>query len=220
MQAAFSLREVVYREILYIPSLDIPSGLLFGISGKSGSGKTTLLKLLNNLISCEEGEVSYYGQNVSASDPVALRRRVVMVPQSPYIFPRTARENIRLAFYFNRKELPAQAEMEKLLAVLGMPGMLDKDTFVMSGGEKQRLALARVLLLDPETLLLDEPTAALDEENAKVVISYLAQWARRPGKAVVIISHAGALIKEHTDSILTLSGGKITGMNEKRSANA
>lgn len=219
MQAAFSLRNVICRDILAIPSLGISAGSLFGITGKSGSGKTTFLKLLNNLITSEQGEVCYYGENVLALDPVALRRRVVMVPQSPYIFPGTVRENIRLGFYFNCKELPAEEDMEQILSVFGMPGLLDRDTFAMSGGEKQRLVLARAVLLDPETLLLDEPTAALDDENATAVVSHLAQWVRKPGKSVVMITHAGALISEYADAILNLARGRIRSLDERRGAN-
>ena len=219
MQAVFSLRKVICRDILAIPSLGISAGSLFGITGKSGSGKTTFLKLLNNLITSEQGEVCYYGENVLALDPVALRRRVVMVPQSPYIFPGTVRENIRLGFYFNCKELPAEEDMEQILSVFGMPGLLDRDTFAMSGGEKQRLVLARAVLLDPETLLLDEPTAALDDENATAVVSHIAQWVRKPGKSVVMITHAGALISEYADAILNLARGRIRSLDERRGAN-
>lgn len=220
MQAVFSLTNISYRKILVIPVLEISAGSLFSITGKSGSGKTTLLKLLNNLISCEEGgTVLYYGQNVLNIDPVSLRRRAVMIPQSPFIFPGTVRENIRLAFHFNRKELPEQDLIENLLEQLDLPGFIDKDTFNLSGGEKQRLALARALLLDPETLLLDEPTAALDTENAEAVIKYLTCWAHSPGKSVVIISHAGAIISSYADAVLSLSAGRIQKLEERRGAN-
>jgi len=129
MQAVFSLTNVSYRQIITIPVLEIPASSLFSITGKSGSGKTTLLKLFNNLISCEEGgTVFYYGQNVLNIDPVSLRRRVVMIPQSPFIFPGTVRENIRLAFHFNRKEVPEQGVIENLLNQLDLPGFIDKDT--------------------------------------------------------------------------------------------
>ncbi len=220
MQAVFSLTKISYRQILAIPALEIPAGSLYGITGKSGSGKTTLLKLLNNLISCEQsGNVFYYGQNVLTIDPVSLRRRVVMIPQSPYIFPGTVRENIRLAFHFNRKEVPRQDVIDNLLDQLDLPGFMDKDTFNLSGGEKQRLALVRAVLLDPETLLLDEPTAALDDENATAVVSHLAQWVRKPGKSVVMITHAGALISEYADAILNLARGRIRSLDERRDSN-
>lgn len=216
MQVVFSLRNVAYRNILSISTLDIDSGMLFGITGKSGSGKTTFLKLLNNMLTCDAGEVLYYGTNVLMLDPVNLRRSVMMVPQAPYIFPGSVLENIQLVFHFNRKEVPAQAEIEKLFDLLGMSAVLARSTANMSGGEKQRLALARALLLNPETMLLDEPTAALDDENARAVFSYLAKWVRKPGKTVVVVSHSGSLINEYGDSILELNGGRISSV-EKRS---
>ncbi len=220
MQAVFSLRNTAFRDILFVEYLDIESGTLFGITGKSGSGKTTLLKLLNNMLTSDTGEVSYYGTNVLMIDPIVLRRKVIMVPQAPYIFPGTVLENIQLVFHFNRKELPAQAEIENLLEQLGMPSVLNRSTANMSGGEKQRIALARALLLDPETLLLDEPTAALDEDNALVVFKYLARWIGAPGKSVVAISHAGSLINDYGDAILDLSGGRIKSLEERSGAHA
>lgn len=216
MLPVFSLRDISHRKILFIPRLNIPAGSLYCITGKSGSGKTTLLKLLNNLITCDQGEVSYYSNNLLTLDPVTLRRRVVMVPQSPCMFPRTVLENIQLAFYFNRKELPAQGEIEQLLSVFDMAGMLNRETFTMSGGEKQRLALARAVLLDPETLLLDEPTAALDKENAEAVIIYLAQWVRKPGKSIVMITHAENIISDRAGYILYLAEGQILSLQERR----
>jgi putative ABC transport system ATP-binding protein len=218
--AVFKLRDVIYRDILSIPSLDIPAGSLFGVTGKSGGGKTTLLKLLNNLVSCDQGEIRYYDHNLLNLEPIALRRKVMMVPQSPYIFPGTVKENIRLAFYFNRKDPPAQEEAEKLLARYALSGIYNRDTGSMSGGEKQRLALVRALLLDPETLLLDEPTGALDEENAETVVSSLAEWARKPGKSVVMVSHAGGLIDQYADGMISLTEGKISDLRESRGANA
>ncbi len=219
MQTVFTLRDVSYGNILFIPSLDIVAGSLFGITGKSGSGKTTLLKLLNNLVNCDRGEVLYYGKNVLVYEPVELRRKVLMIPQAPYIFPGTVLENIRLAFYFNRKEAPPQDEMEEMMSAFEMEGMLNRDTSNLSGGEKQRLALVRVLLLEPETLLLDEPTAALDEDNATTVVTYLARWVRKPGKSVVMISHAGSLVSDYAGTILDLSGGRISSLKERRGAN-
>jgi len=219
MPVAFSLRNVTYRKILSIPVLDIPAGSLYGVTGKSGSGKTTLLKLLNNLITCDHGEINYYGKNLLSFDPISLRRRVLMVPQAPYIFPGTVYENIRLVFHFNRKKEPLQGEIEKLLADFGMPGILKRETSILSGGEKERLALARAILLDPETLLLDEPTASLDEDNAILIFSYLGKWVRKPGRSVVMISHAAGLISEHAGIILNLAGGCVKSIEERREVN-
>ncbi len=209
MQQVFSIQNVSYGTILQVPELVIPGGSIFTITGKSGSGKTTLLKLLNNLISCDEGDLYYHGTNVKSLDPVALRRRIVMVPQAPYIFPGSMEENIRLAFYFNRKEPPEQDRIKKMLSILDLPLDLRQETHNFSGGEKQRLALVRALLLEPETLLLDEPTAALDEANAKAALDYLAKWVSKAGKALVMVSHAAQLVETRSGTVVTLKDGKI-----------
>ncbi len=209
MQEVFSMQNVSYGTILQVPELVIPGHSIFTITGKSGSGKTTLLKLLNNLISCEQGAIFYYKNNIKTLDPIALRRRIVMVPQAPYIFPGSMEENFRLAFYFNRKEPPGQDRIKKMLSILDLPPDLRQETHNFSGGEKQRLALARALLLEPETLLLDEPTATLDEANAEAVLDYLAGWVSEAGRAVVMVSHAVQLVETRSGTMVTLKDGKV-----------
>jgi putative ABC transport system ATP-binding protein len=209
MQEVFSLRDVIYRDIIILPELIIPDCSLFAITGKSGGGKSTLLKLLNNLISCDQGEIFYYGNNIKSIDPVILRRKIIMVPQSPFIFPGNLEENIRLAFYFNRKEMPGQALIQDLLNTFGLFTDLKQETHNLSGGEKQRLALVRALLLEPETILLDEPTAALDSENAKVVLDYLSDWVENERKTVVMVTHAGELVVNRASQLLTLKDGQV-----------
>ncbi|MFC4618832.1 ATP-binding cassette domain-containing protein [Camelliibacillus cellulosilyticus] len=92
----FRLRHVKYKDILNIPNLDIEAGKVTSIVGESGSGKTTLLKLLNQLISCDEGEVFYNDVNVQTIDSIQLRRQVVMLGQTPVMFEGTVRENLAI----------------------------------------------------------------------------------------------------------------------------
>ncbi len=209
MQEIFSLQNVKYGNILQVDELVIPGGAIFTVTGKSGSGKTTFLRLLNNLISCEQGDIYYHGTNIKALDPVTLRRRIVMVPQAPYIFPGNIEDNIRQAFYYNRKEPPGQDMIRKLLVRFGLPPDPRHDTLNFSGGEKQRLALARALLLEPETLLLDEPTAALDEANATAVLDCLTEWASEAGRSLVMVSHALYLVEARSGTVIILEGGKV-----------
>jgi putative ABC transport system ATP-binding protein len=212
----FSLKEVTYRGILDVPELVIPGSSFFAVTGKSGSGKSTLLKLLNNLISCDRGTILYHGRNLNSFDPVILRRKVVMVPQAPYIFPGTLEDNIRLAFYFNRKESTGQAALKDLLAIFGLHFELDQHTANLSGGEKQRLALIRAILLEPDTILLDEPTAALDDENARKAIGYFVDWVKNKHKTAVLVSHDSDLLKSKADWLLTLANGKVDRLEQLR----
>jgi putative ABC transport system ATP-binding protein len=211
---AFRLDDVHYRNILALPGLVIPAGTFYCIAGESGSGKTTLLKLLNNLLTCDRGKVLFFDRDILTVDPVALRRRVVMVPQASFIFPATVRENIGFAFHYAQKAPPGDADTARLLSRLGLPEVLDRDAASLSGGEKQRLALARALLLDPAVLLLDEPTASLDEDTANKVLHLLARWKGAPGKTLVMVTHARGAAERFADILLTLSRGRVAGLVE------
>jgi len=99
--------------------------------------------------------------------------------------------------------------MKDLLATFGLPFNLDQDSANLSGGEKQRLALTRAVLLEPDTMLLDEPTAALDAETARDILNFLVKWVKSEQKAVVMVSHAGKMIRSKADWLLTLADGQI-----------
>lgn len=208
MDVAYSLRNIRYSNILDLPELEIPSASLFCITGESGAGKSTLLKLLNNLLTPDRGRISYMGRDILSLDPVALRRRAVMVPQSPFIISATVLDNLAMAFRFAQKPLPVEAQITALLARLYLPVSLDREATSLSGGEKQRLALARALLLDPEALLLDEPTGALDEETGDRVMELLASQVRESGKTVIMVTHSQNIAAKYSNYQLALHRGR------------
>lgn len=215
MNSAFELRDVVYRDILNIADLVIPSGSISCITGESGSGKTTLLRLLNNLIPLDRGSIKYFGRDILSLDPVALRRKALMVPQAPFIFPGTAGQNLAQACRYAQKEVPAEDKMEQLLVSLGLTGKLERNAASFSGGEKQRLALARAMLLNPEALLLDEPTAALDETSQEKVMNVLEQLVRTQGMTVIMITHAIGLTERFGSQVISLHRGKIFSLRNR-----
>lgn len=207
----FLLSGVKYKEILYIDHLEIPDGQVTCIVGESGSGKTTLLRLLNHLISYDEGDIFFCGQNVKDIDPVQLRRRVVMLPQTPVIFPGNIKENLLAGLRFAEK-LPASGN--RLLEVMNLVHLgkeIGEDASRLSGGEKQRLALARVLLLEPEVLLLDEPSSALDEETEKLVIENVYQYVKSGKKTLVMVTHAREIARAYGENIIEIAGGRVKG---------
>lgn len=209
MEAAFELQKVGYRQIIEIDGLKIPCGSIFCIAGESGSGKSTLLKLLNNMLSCDRGRIYLFGRDIMELNPVALRRRVVLVPQNSAVFPGTVLENLKKALLFAQKALPGQEQIEELLSALRLPGISGRNVSVLSGGEKQRLALARGMLLEPEVLLLDEPSSALDEGTEEAVIGYIIKKIKHEKKTAVIVTHSRDLAVSFGDAVLTLSGGKV-----------
>ena len=136
----------------------IPGRGVTAVFGPSGSGKSTLLRLCNRLEVPTSGTVSFYGKDVAGIDPLWLRRRVGMCFQRPTPFPGKVADNLRAA-----DPVASDARMRDTLARVGLTGSwLDRDATALSGGEAQRMCLARTLTAQPQVLLLDEPTSAVD----------------------------------------------------------
>lgn len=210
----FTFKNVRYGDILDIENLTIRPFQTTWIVGESGSGKTTLLKMLNNLLTPDQGELFYKGTDISSIDPVQLRREVVMLPQSPLIFPGTIKENLLIGCRFSEKAVPADDQLTTVLAALKLKKGLDRTAADLSGGEKQRLAICRVLLMEPEVLLLDEPTSALDNGTEEMVMQQVGEYGRQNKKTVVIITHSPKMARLFGEALITLHEGKISGVEE------
>ncbi|MGC9373115.1 MAG: ABC transporter ATP-binding protein [Thermovirgaceae bacterium] len=206
----FLLERVAYKNILDIERLEIPQGKVTCITGESGSGKTTLLRLLNNLISAERGVVFYKGDNVDRIDPVALRRRVVMLPQNPVMFPGTVADNLGMSLELAGKAPKPENAFTNILERVRLRKGLREDAADFSGGEKQRLALARVLVLEPETLLLDEPSSALDEKTEEEVVTNVVDCARKEGRTLVMVLHSLEMARRFAKMLVTVRGGNVS----------
>lgn len=162
----------------------IPDHGITVVLGPSGAGKSTLLRLINRLEVPTSGTVRVRGEDVAALDPLILRRRVGMVFQRPTPFPGTVRDNLKVAApqAFDR-------ELTPILEQCGLPDeFLDRDIEGLSGGEAQRVCLARALAAGPEVLLMDEPTSSLDPEN-RLAIEDLAIALARDGLPLIWVTH-------------------------------
>ena len=157
----FQLNDVEFTGILTIPSLLIDRQTTL-ITGPSGGGKTTLLRLLNKLISPTHGVILYNDKDLAGIPTVEHRRRVMMLSQQAIVFDGNVRDNLQIGFRYQERSAPDDATLSRALEQVQLPKPLDDDTQRFSGGEKQRLALARVLLLAPDVFLLDEPAASLE----------------------------------------------------------
>jgi putative ABC transport system ATP-binding protein len=176
------------------------------ISGPSGAGKTTLLRLCNRLEIPDEGVVSYRGQPLDELDPLTLRRRVGMVFQRPTPFPGTVADNLAVAHpHANTEELSTA-----LTRVALAPGLLGQEARTLSGGELQRMCLARTLVTQPETLLLDEPTSALDSQPKRVFENTARDLAAQ-GITIIWVTHDDAQARRVADRICQLRDGHLTG---------
>ena len=192
------------RPVLAEVTASIPAAGITVVSGPSGAGKTTLLRLGNRLEIPDSGVVSYRGQLLDQLDPLVLRRRVGMVFQRPTPFPGSVADNLAVA-----RPDAGTAEMSAALERVALdPGLLDQEARTLSGGELQRVCLARTLVTGPETLLLDEPTSALDEQP-KLVFEDTARALAAQGITLVWVTHDNAQARRIADRTYWLRDGRL-----------
>jgi putative ABC transport system ATP-binding protein len=211
----FDLAGIRYREVLDIERLELDSCRISAIVGPSGGGKTTLLRCLNRLTSPEAGRILFRGEPLEAIDPVELRRQVVMLGQMPVIFPGTVADNLAIGCRFSQKPLPDTEAMKAMLHRVGLEKQLEEDAARLSGGEKQRLALARVMLMDPEVLLLDEPSASLDGETEEQIFSLITEFCRERCKTLVMVTHSEAEFSGYYDTLVRIRAGQIESVRRR-----
>lgn len=200
----FILKSVIYKDILDIDYLKIEKNKITSITGESGSGKTTLLRLLNKMISPDGGSILFNGEDIESINSVELRRKVAMLSQSPVIFEGNVRDNLLMGLKFSEKNLASDETLIDILKSIHLKKSLDENPSNFSGGEKQRLALARIIVMNPDVFLLDEPSSALDDDTAKDVISSLCSYVKANNKTLIMISHSKALSREFSDEIVEL----------------
>ncbi len=206
----FLCKDVRYGAILCLEELSIVASQVTCFVGESGGGKTTLLKLLNKLISPTDGVILYKGTDLKDIDSVTHRRDVVMLSQKPFIFEGTVKDNLLKGAAYQNLSIDDDAILSALQRVkLNQP--LDKDASKLSGGEAQRMALARIMLLNAPVILLDEPSSALDEDTERLVIEEIVSYVRQNNKTLIMVTHAGFIAREYADVIYTISNGSITG---------
>ncbi|WP_270179267.1 ABC transporter ATP-binding protein [Alkalihalobacillus sp. CinArs1] len=167
---------------------ELMEGTLTTVIGPSGSGKSSLLMLLNRLTDPEEGEISYKGRPMSDYPIDELRRKVGMVFQQANLFDGTVEDNLKFGPSL-KKDWDSKLGVSLLQKVHLPEDMLTKDVEHLSGGEQQRVALARTLANDPDVLLLDEATSALDMRTVELIEELLDCLVTEEGKTIVMITH-------------------------------
>ncbi|WP_412102244.1 ATP-binding cassette domain-containing protein [Peribacillus frigoritolerans] len=189
----FRLENIKYKGILNFDDLEIPACMVTCLTGESGSGKTSLLRLLNRMDDPDSGSIYYQDQLLDEFNPIELRRKVTMLSQAPFTLPGTIEENLQIGLELTEREKKDKEELVKALETVQLQKSLDEGAEYLSGGEKQRLALARLLLLNPEVYLLDEPTSALDEEAELTVMGRFLEAVKREKGTVIMITHSKQL---------------------------
>ncbi len=185
----------------------LPVGGVTAVFGPSGSGKSTMLRLCNRLEIPTAGRVLFRGDDVAQQDPLRLRRRVGMCFQRPTPFPGTVADNLLVA-----DPHADEAAMQAALDQVALTGSwLGRDAGALSGGEAQRMCLARTLITRPEVLLLDEPTSAVDAAAARVIERAVRDLADAEVTAVWV-THDAAQVERVADRVLRIDHGRSAGI--------
>ncbi|MEV0905458.1 ABC transporter ATP-binding protein [Streptomyces hokutonensis] len=205
---AFALEQVSVRRgavtLLDAVTCRIPASACTALVGPSGAGKTTLLRLLNRLEEPVAGTATFQGRPLPDWDVLTLRRRVTLVGQQPVLLTDTVLEDLRVG----NRELDEPHAAALLERVHLSAAYLHRATAGLSGGEAQRVCLARALAVGPRALLLDEPTSALDAVGAAAVERVVQELAA-DGLTVVLVSHNLAQARRVADQVLVLDGGRL-----------
>jgi putative ABC transport system ATP-binding protein len=202
-------REVDGKVIVREASFALRSGEVLAITGPSGAGKSSVLRLLNRLDLPTAGRVWLEDRDTSELPVRALRRRVGMVMQQANLFPGTVAENLRYGPALWQVAM-SDAEVEELLKTVGLGGYAARDVAGLSGGEAQRVSLARTLANRPQILLLDEPTSALDDAAKLVVEEALRAAMAKVEGACLIVTHDAAQAARLAGRTLTMREGVLS----------
>ena len=201
-------RSVVGRGLVGDISVHMQPGEVLAVVGPSGAGKSSFLRLLNRLDEPTGGTVCLNGQDYRELAPRELRRRVGMVMQVAYLFPGTVAANLAFGPAQHAERFSSE-QIAALLERVGLPGYQMRDVSNLSGGEAQRVSLARTLANAPEALLLDEPTSALDDVSARSIEELLLSIIHERRMTCVIITHNTAQARRIADRTMILEGGKL-----------
>lgn len=195
--------------------LEIEAGSFVGIIGHTGSGKSTLIQHLNGLLRPTEGKVLLDGVDIWAdkSKMRQMRFRVGLVFQYPeyQIFEETVAKDI--AFGPRNMGLAAeevQARVRETAAIVGLSEeILKQSPFLLSGGQKRRVAIAGVMAMRPEVLILDEPTAGLDPRGREEILQEIQAYRNQTGATILLVSHSMEDVARHAKKILVMNAGKV-----------
>jgi putative ABC transport system ATP-binding protein len=201
-------RAVAAKVLVNDVTVQVRQGEVLAVVGPSGAGKSSFLRLLNRLDEPTGGTVLVNGRDYRQMAARELRRRVGMVMQTAYLFPGTVAAN--LAFGpGQRTDRLSSEQMSALLERVGLPGYEVRDASNLSGGEAQRVSLARTLANVPEALLLDEPTSALDEISARGIEDLVLSIIRERRMTCVIVTHNTAQAHRIADRTMILEAGRL-----------
>jgi tungstate transport system ATP-binding protein len=209
------------RDVLHIPSLEIQRGETLTVVGPNGAGKSTLLLALARLLKPTQGDIVYDGRSLAHWNELEYRRRISFVFQSPLLMDMTVEQNVALGLTF--RGTPKEETRERVgkwMKHLGVDELAKRRAGQLSGGEAQRVSLARAFVLEPELLLLDEPFAALDPPTHAKLLDDLSGLLQEDHRTAVFVTHNLREASKLSHRIVVVVGGVMRQVGTARQIKA
>ena len=214
MNVLISLRNLLVkrnnRAALRVDSLDIQRGETLAVVGPNGSGKSTFLLVLAHLLQPAQGEVKFYDRSLIDWNELEYRRRIAFVFQDPLLMDLSVEGNVSLGLKF--RSIPkeeAHARTEKWMKAMGVESLAKRRASQLSGGEAQRVSLARAFVLDPELLLMDEPFSAVDPQTRSQLLKDLSRLLAHDHCTTIFVTHNLKEAAQMGDRVAVIIGGEL-----------
>ncbi len=198
------------RDVLKVASLDISRSETLAIVGPNGSGKSTLLLTLGHLLKHDGGEVKYDGKPISEWNDLEYRRKIAFVFQDPLLMDMTVYENVVLGLKFRGMDKSeSQTHADTWMKAMGVDSLSKRRAGQLSGGEAQRVSLARAFVLDPELLLMDEPFSAVDPQTRAQLLQDLSTLLSHEHRTTIIVTHNLKEAAQMGDRVAVIINGEL-----------
>lgn len=225
MSALIEIRDLVMRRsgrnVLTIGSFEIPRGETLTVIGPNGSGKSTFLLALARLLNPESGEILFEGRLLTQWDELKYRRKISFVFQDPLLLDMTVEQNVGLGLKFRGvAKDEAQARVMKWLKQLGIESLSKRRASQLSGGEAQRVSLARAFVLEPELILLDEPFSSLDPPTRAKLLEDLSALLAEDHRTAIFVTHNLKEAAQLGSRVAVIVEGKIRQVGPARQIKA
>ena len=221
MSEFISIRDLLVRrnerDVLIINSLEIQRGETLAVVGPNGAGKSTLLLVLARLIKPTRGQITFNGSPISQMDDLEYRRKISIVFQDPLLMDMTVEKNIALGLRFRGADKEyTRSRVGRWSKAMGVDSLLGRRANQLSGGEAQRVSLARAFVLDPELLLMDEPFSAVDPPTREQLLKDLSTLLSQDQRTTIFVTHNLKEAAQMGDRVAVVINGELKQVGKPR----